>query len=194
MPKTYSETERNNIRESLRAEGKKCLALYGVKKTTVDDLVRRVNIPKGTFYLFYSSKEALFFDILKSFPDEVEALYLEMLQNLDENLIVTSLTNVFTAILMKFYNDGVYRALDEGELELILRPIGEEEVKAMKVHEKDILVNLFAIFSISDKDDIASFSKGYRALFYLLLHNDKIEDIEKALRVLVRGLVLEMVE
>lgn len=117
-----------------------------------------------------------------------------MLQNLDENLIVTSLTDVFTAILMKFYNDGVYRALDEGELELILRPIDKEEVKALKAYQKDILVNLFAIFSINDKDDIASFSKGYRALFYLLLHNDRITDIEKALRVLVRGLVLQMVE
>ena len=194
MPKIYTELERNNIKESLRREGKRCLSLYGVKKTTVDELVRRVNIPKGTFYLFYKSKEALFFDILKSFSDEVEALYLEMLQNLDENLIVTSLTDVFTAILMKFYNDGVYRALDEGELELILRPIDKEEVKKLKAYQKDILVNLFSIFSINDKDDIASFSKGYRAIFYLLLHNDKIADIEKALRVLVRGLVLQMVE
>ena len=27
----------------------------GVKKTTVDELVKRVGIPKGTFYLFYPS-------------------------------------------------------------------------------------------------------------------------------------------
>ncbi len=31
----------------------------GVKKTTVDELVKRVGIPKGTFYLFYPSKDCL---------------------------------------------------------------------------------------------------------------------------------------
>lgn len=36
---------------------------FGVKKTTVDELVKRVSIPKGTFYLFYPSKEQLFFDV-----------------------------------------------------------------------------------------------------------------------------------
>ncbi|MDY4210978.1 MAG: TetR/AcrR family transcriptional regulator [Treponema sp.] len=34
-----------------------------MKKTTVDELVKRTGIPKGTFYLFYPSKEILLFDI-----------------------------------------------------------------------------------------------------------------------------------
>lgn len=35
----------------------------GVKKTTVDELVKREGIPKGTFYLFYPSKEMLLYDV-----------------------------------------------------------------------------------------------------------------------------------
>ena len=108
MPKIYSPEEKENIRKALRREAGKCLALYGVRKTTVDELVKRVDIPKGTFYLFYDSKEALFFDLLSSFADEVETEYLSMLQEIDENHIVTSLTDIFYALLSRFYDEEDY--------------------------------------------------------------------------------------
>ena len=91
MPKIYSEIEKKNIRIALRREASKCLGLYGVKKTSVDELVSRVGIPKGTFYLFYENKESLFLDVIENFSNEAEELYLEMLQEVDENHIVTSL-------------------------------------------------------------------------------------------------------
>ncbi len=194
MPKIYSETEKENIRRSLRREGAKCLALYGVRKTTVDELVRRASIPKGTFYLFYKSKEALFSDIISSFTEEVEELYLDMLQNLDENHIVTSLTDVFMAIAMKFHDDGIYRILDDGELELIMRPLDEESVRSMRKKQSEMLHYLFSYFSIDDKDDIDSFAAGFEAAMYIFLHADKLKDTEKALRSIIRGLVLQMVE
>ena len=50
MPKSYSEQEREYIRERLKEEAAQCLAKYGVRRTTVDEIVRRVKIPKGTFY------------------------------------------------------------------------------------------------------------------------------------------------
>ena len=67
MPKKYSEEEKVRIRKALRREAGRCLALYGVRRTTVDEIVKRTDIPKGTFYLFYDSKEALFFDLLSAF-------------------------------------------------------------------------------------------------------------------------------
>ena len=57
VPKSYSEQERTYIKKRLKEEAAKCLAKYGVRRTTVDEIVRRVHIPKGTFYLFYKSKE-----------------------------------------------------------------------------------------------------------------------------------------
>ena len=60
MPKTYSEQEREYIDKRLREEAMNCMAAYGIRKTTVDELVRRVRIPKGTFYLFMSPKNSSF--------------------------------------------------------------------------------------------------------------------------------------
>ena len=194
MPKKYTETEKENIRRALMREGGECLRIYGVKRTTVDELVRRVDIPKGTFYLFYEHKEALFLDMLNTFMSELESLYLTKLQELDENHIVTSLTDIFFTILWKFYADGLFRFLDGSELELVLRKYGDDERGRLRESFRPILRSLFSYFSIEDEDDIDSFSHGYEALLYILLHLDKIEDKEGTLRFLIRGLVLQMVE
>ena len=81
MPKSYSEQEREYIRNRLKEEAAKCLASYGVRRTTVDEIVRRVNIPKGTFYLFYPSKELLLFE-------DLLLLLLEALLLLEELLVL----------------------------------------------------------------------------------------------------------
>lgn len=60
MPKTYSEQEREYIDKRLREEAMNCMAAYGIRKTTVDELVRRVRIPKGTFICFMSPKNSSF--------------------------------------------------------------------------------------------------------------------------------------
>ena len=194
MPKIYSDDERRRIREALRCEAGKCLALYGVKRTTVDELCRRAAIPKGTFYLFYESKEALFFDLLESYASEVENEYLSMLQEIDENHIVTSLTDIFYALLMKFFDQGLYRFLDGAEMELVLRRMPDRSLPDIRERLSNVVVNLFSYFYIDDKEDIEAFSAGYEALLYLLLSADRIREKEKALRLLIRGLVLQMVE
>ena len=194
MPKIYSDDERRRIREALRREAGKCLALYGVKRTTVDELCRRAAIPKGTFYLFYESKEALFFDLLESYASEVENEYLSMLQEIDENHIVTSLTDIFYALLMKFFDQGLYRFLDGTEMELVLRRMPDRSLPDIRERLSNVVVNLFSYFYIDDKEDIEAFSAGYEALLYLLLSADRMKEKEKALRLLIRGLVLQMVE
>ena len=73
MPKAFSNNEREYIKNRLMEEARNCLKLYGMKKTTVDELVKRVNIPKGTFYLFFESKEILFYEVLCLFHDELQA-------------------------------------------------------------------------------------------------------------------------
>ena len=76
MPKVYSNEERQNIKERLKCEANILMREKGVKKTTVDELVKRVDIPKGTFYLFYSSKEELFFEVSQNYHKKID-LFLE---------------------------------------------------------------------------------------------------------------------
>lgn len=193
MPKIYSEVEKAHIRASLIKEAKYALSSVGVKRTTVDDLVQRVHIPKGTFYLFYPSKEALFYDVLVSFRREAEEGYLAMLQELDENKIVTSLTRVFSTMVMKIYHEGLYRFLDEGQLDLVLRKIPDEQRMEEENFLRGDVERILAFFSIDDKSDIKRFEGCLIGIIYMLPSARNIPDFEKAVSTLLRGLVLQLV-
>ena len=194
MPKTYSETERENIRRELREASSICLKKYGVRHTTVDELVKMVNIPKGTFYLFYDNKESLFLDALVTFTKVEEEKYLELLEELDENHIVTSLTTVFYEMAISFYNSGLYRFLDDNQMGIVMRNLSAEDRGKLESSRGVFISRILEYFSIDDEDDISAFSSAFNSIFYLMLHDDEIKDFEKALRTLIRGLVLQLVE
>src|SRR5262245_23680193 len=73
MPKGFSEREKTLIRAKLIQKGGELFGTYGVKKTNVEDLARAVGISKGAFYLFYDSKEDLFFELLERFESDFKA-------------------------------------------------------------------------------------------------------------------------
>jgi len=73
MPKGFSEREKTLIRAQLLAKGRELFATQGIKKANVEDLTKAANISKGAFYLFFKSKEELFFELLGQFEDEYHA-------------------------------------------------------------------------------------------------------------------------
>ncbi len=65
MGTAFTDNEKNIIKTKLKACASSCMSKYGIKKTTVDELVKEVGISKGAFYKFYDSKELLFLRYLK---------------------------------------------------------------------------------------------------------------------------------
>jgi len=75
MPRAFTEVEREAIRQKLMDAGRACFLRYGLKKTTIDDLVKPAGVAKASFYLFFASKEALYIDLLmQEFPAMIERL------------------------------------------------------------------------------------------------------------------------
>ena len=74
-------------------------------------------------YLFYQSKEELFLDVVSNFKKESEGKILALLEELDENHIVTSLTKVFTYLTKEVCSKGIYRILDEKQQAIIRKKV-----------------------------------------------------------------------
>lgn len=72
MTKAFSEAEKTRLRERLLKQGRKLFTQYGLKKTSLEDLTQPLGIAKSTFYLFFESKEALYFELLLQMRSEVE--------------------------------------------------------------------------------------------------------------------------
>jgi AcrR family transcriptional regulator len=63
MPKGFSDHEKEVIKNKLLEEGGRLFSVFGLKKTSIDELAAAAGISKGAFYIFYESKEELFMDV-----------------------------------------------------------------------------------------------------------------------------------
>lgn len=193
VPKKYSEVEKANIKRDLRLHAERSLFHKGVKGTSVDELVKLAMIPKGTFYLFYETKEALFFDVLVSFRHQMQDEMMAMLQELDENHIVTSLTTVFTYLVENIYERGIFRLLNEEEMHVISRKNEEDIYMNERKELLSFFRELFNLFAIDDKDDIDAFFSSFLLIVYSMNYAERMKKPLDAWRMLLRGLILQLV-
>ncbi len=193
MPKKYSVQEKENIRKDLLLHASRSLFHKGVQDISVDELVKKAGIPKGTFYLFYKTKEELFIDLLVSFRLDVQEEMLSMLQELDENHIVTSLTTVFSHLAEEIYSKGIYRLLDEQQLQIISRKSDEDIFKRESGALLDFFKELFGYFAIDDSSDIAAFFSAFMMIVFSMESAQRIKNPLSAWNLLLRGLMLQLV-
>jgi len=196
MPKTFSDSERAYIRKRLMEEGKKCLSLYGIRKTTVDELVKRVKIPKGTFYLFYESKDLLFYDIFCALHDEMQEKLLAELAVLEGDMDAGTLTNLFFSLYKSLYDSYLLKLITSGELELLFRKLPPELVQQHAEMDDFRVEELVSLVPNLKAHDIRVFSAAMRGIFISLLHKREVgeEVFDEALRVMLRGVALQMFE
>ncbi len=71
MPKTYTMAEKQQIESTILGEYKRILETCPNSKISVNQLAQKAGIAKGTFYLFFSDKEALFVRVVMDVLDEV---------------------------------------------------------------------------------------------------------------------------
>ena len=65
MPKQFSEQERRKIDARLLSVARDLLAHRSARKIVVEELTRAAGISKGSFYLFYPTKETLFYEVMR---------------------------------------------------------------------------------------------------------------------------------
>lgn len=196
MPKSYSEQEREYIKKRLKEEAANCLAQYGVRRTTVDEIVKRVNIPKGTFYLFYKSKELLLFEAIQEQHEIVNRELHKALSNLaTQELSAEKLTDVIFEFYKMTEKMPILKMLDLGEVELLTRKLPREIVEEHLQDDTDTIEKLFALLPIRKEVDIKVMSAVFHAIYYATLHKAEIGEgqYDAALRTLIYGIVIQVI-
>lgn len=196
VPKSYSEQEREYIRNRLKEEAAKCLTIYGVRRTTVDELVKRVNIPKGTFYLFYKSKELLLFEVIQ---EQQEIINSRLYQTISAIAGTEFSAENLTDAIFEFYKMAekmpILKLLDLGEVELLVRKLPQETVAAHLQDDTDTIEKMLALLPVKKNVNIKVISSAFHAIYYATLHKAEIgeEQYDDALRVLIYGIVTQLI-
>jgi len=196
MPKILTDSEREYIKQKLIKEAKLCLTQFGIRKTTVDELVRRVNIPKGTFYLFYKSKDLLFFDVLCTFHDELQSKLMSQVSDLQENMNPPKLTKLIFGLYKMVEESFMLTLLTNGQIESLIRRLPPEVAIAHAKKDDLSVEELLAMIPTIEKSNIKVFSAALRGIFFSMLHKHEIgEDVfDDAIMTMIHGIVILMFE
>ena len=196
MPKCYSEQEREYIKKRLKEEAAKCIATYGIRRTTVDELVKRVNIPKGTFYLFYQSKEQLLFEVILDQHDLIEQRLYQAVNGIDPSGFSAE---QFTEIIFSFFKMAeqmpVLKVLNSDEIELLARKLPPEVLAEHLGHDDNMVEQIFSSLPLKKNVDAKAVSAAFRMLYFATLHKEEVgeEQYDEALHTLIYGLVTQLV-
>lgn len=82
MPKSFSDSEKETIRQELMDQGETIFSQYGLKKATIEDITSAVGIAKGSFYAFFPTKEKLLLEIFKVKERELREVLRAQLEDL----------------------------------------------------------------------------------------------------------------
>ena len=196
MPKCYSDQEREYIKKRLKEEAAVCMGRFGIRRTTVDELVKRVNIPKGTFYLFYKSKELLLFDVIQEQHERVNQKLYQAISDVDgPSFSAEKLTDMIFEFYKMTEEMPIFRLMDSEEIELLVRKLPREVVEAHLQDDTDTIQKIFALLPVKKEVDVKVLSAAFHAIYYATLHKKEIgeEHYERALYTLLYGLATQII-
>jgi AcrR family transcriptional regulator len=194
MPKIYTDQERAYIKRRLKEEAAYCLSIFGIRRTTVDQLVKRVRIPKGTFYLFYESKELLLFEVILEEHERIEKQLIDGIKGLQQPVRSEDLTEIIYRFFVATDETNILRLLTTGEIELLYRKLPNEAIQTHFVHDSAMIDEIARTVATAGKINTDYFAAAFRNLFIGMIHKREAgeEYFNEALKLTIRGLVLQM--
>ena len=190
MATAFTTEEKEVIRKKLHKVAKECLQRYGVKKTTVDQMAAMVDISKGSFYNFYSSKEMLFFAVLEEYQ-------IDVMNRLTEQLgMETKIdTNRLVQLLYDFYQDFrysfMYTIFKNHEMELLIRKLPKEVITNHHLIDDRMVKQIVSRIDIRENVSVEIVSALFRTIAMTILHIEEIgeEQFDTILSLVIQGVV-----
>jgi AcrR family transcriptional regulator len=174
MPRAFSEREREAIREALVERGRRLFAGQGLRKTSVDELAAAAGISKGAFYLFFSSKEELFFTLLEQYEARYQATLLEQIAR-PELPPRARMAALLEQALTTWRAEALFTSFSREEYEQLLRRLPPERVATHLAADESFAVTFVAAWAAQGAPLAAPprlVAGLIRALFFVSMHAD----------------------
>ncbi|MCR1899847.1 TetR/AcrR family transcriptional regulator [Irregularibacter muris] len=195
MATAFSDREKELIRKKLNKVAQECLCKYGVRKTTIDQIVQRAGISKGSFYSFYPAKEILFFEVLEEYQKSImNELSNKLMQ--ENNIGIDQFTELIYGLYQKVRKSFIMNIIQNQEFEFLMRKLPKELI--MHHHSLDDILTkkIFSYIKLKDNINIDVVTASLRAIFMSMIYIEEIgeEDFDEVLKLLIKGLAQQIVE
>ena len=177
MPKAWSKQEKEIIRKNLINESRKLFEKYGLHKTTVDEIVHAAQISKGSFYLFYGSKEELYFDVLETVEGEFREKMFETTFKTEKNKR-KSFKAFLNQMIDLLITMPLYKEINSTNYELLLQKLPDETLKKHIESDQEDISKYFSYWMEQGwmrKVDMEALNGLLLSLIYIVIHRDDFE-------------------
>lgn len=203
MVRKFEDREKELILNKLLDHGKRLFSVHGLKKTSVADLTKAAGISQGAFYLFYPSKEELYFDILEQEEELIRTQMIEMYftsETITRASFKQFLRHSF-AIIEE--NPLIQQLHNEDLMELLFRKLPPEKIEQHFAEDSDFLAPIIiraqaqGQIKARNPEDIVSL---IRTIVLLALQKQRIGEerypgtIDLLIELVANGLVVEKEE
>ena len=190
MATAFTTEEKEVIRKKLHKVAKECLQRYGVKKTTVDQMAAMVDISKGSFYNFYSSKEMLFFAVLEEYQIDVMNRLTEQL-DMEAKIDTSRLVELLYDFYQGFRYSFMYTIFKNNEMELLIRKLPKEAITNHHLIDDRMVKKIVSRINIKENVSVEIVSALFRTIAMTILHIEEIgeKQFDTTLKLVIQGVV-----
>ena len=195
MPRAFNERERNLIKERIRKAAASLMIRNGVRHTTIDAIVKSAMIPKGTFYLFYDTKEELLFEVLENEHDKMEKSILEQISKVNPSTInPDSATELIYSFYKMVDEHPLLATISREDVTLISQRLPEERISKHLEEDRNMSAKLMRFLPLKDGITVETVSSSLHAIYFTMLHLKETADdkSEELLKLIIRGIMIQI--
>lgn len=143
MHPKFSEEQSNAIRDKLKEACKSSWSENGYKKTSVSYLCTQAGISKGAFYIFYDSKEMLFWEVVNELQIKLKGFLSE---SIGGNPTAKGMRKALKRLYREYDAGNWAMQFNSPDIEELISKLPPDELQK---HREQGLINLFSIFEES---------------------------------------------
>ena len=189
--KSLNDQEREVINAKLIESCEQCWSRYGYKKTGIRELCELAGIPSGSFYMFYPSKEHLFFQTAQAMSDRITGV-------LYENIPDNPTKYDFAEAMKRFFAElekNEWFLLMETEMEGILRKLPQEFINESLVKGVAEMAEVIEKFKLKLRVSTDVFTCFFTMLSPILMNKKNIgEPYHETFAYMLNTMIENMVE
>ncbi|HWP67904.1 MAG TPA: TetR/AcrR family transcriptional regulator [Rectinemataceae bacterium] len=174
MPRAFSESERERIRDNLIGVGKRLLNKAGMRLLVVDDIAREAGISKGSFYSFYPSREDFILSVFESWEVEYRGALLREFSE-SGGTVREKLERFFLGAFQILEREPGLANFGMKDIQIIIDRLPPERIAAHQAADNKVLGETFGHWveeGFLPPDILPAFRGLVAALFSIALHRE----------------------
>ncbi|GAA0076010.1 TetR/AcrR family transcriptional regulator [Clostridium sp. CTA-5] len=171
MPLIFDEETKKHLRKQMLENGFQLIKLYGLKRTTVEDITKKSGVAKGTFYNFFKNKEDFVYEIIIFKRDKAKEEFQNLLDE-SKQLNRTQFKKYLEILVFGDYNLFVY--LNDAEIAMLKARWPQEYLINEKNDENTSLWILKHINNISENCNWKVFSNYIKSIAIIQANKEQL--------------------